>query len=184
VKEIMDYGIKTNRLNLQPLKEDDLDFIRKLKTRPEYYKYDNEGYNDDEITKGFSGFLEGAKNLPDKGSIQWIVIHNEVKIGEVHLWCNFPNTLEWEIGWHFLIEHWGKGFAAESAKAVLKYAFANFRVNRIMACPNAENIRSVALCERIGMIREGRIREVRLINGVYYDEIIFGILKREFNPAL
>ena len=99
-----------------------------------------------------------------------------------HVNCLWEASREWEIGWHFLPEYWGKGFATEAAKAVLQYAFANFRINRIMACPNAENIRSIALCERIGMVREGCVREVRLLNGVYCDEVIFGILKREFNP--
>lgn len=181
----MEHTIKTDRLYLKPLNESDFDFIQKLRTRTEYFKYENDGaYNDDEITKQFNGFLEGAKNLPNKGSIQWIVICNDVKIGEVHLWCNWEKTLEWEIGWHFLLDHWGKGFATESAKSVLQYAFTNFQINRIMACPNAENTSSIALCERIGMIKEGRIREVRLINGIYYDETIFGILKREFIPVL
>ena len=181
----MEHSIKTDRLYLQPLSKSDFDFIQKLRTRPEYFKYENDSaYNDDEITKQFNGFLEGAKNLPNKGSIQWIVINNDVKIGEIHLWCNFDRTLDWEIGWHFLTEHWGKGFATEATKAVLRYAFANFRINRIMACPNAENTRSIALCERIGMIKEGHLREVRLINGVYYDEAVFSILKREFTPAL
>ena len=181
----MEHIIKTGRLYLRPLNESDFDFIQKLRTRPEYFKYENDGaYNDDEIIKQFNEFLEGAKKLPNKGSIQWIVINNDVKIGEVHLWNWWEKTLEWEIGWHFLIEHWGKGFATEAAKAVLLYAFANFRINRIMACPNAANTRSIALCERIGMIKEGQVREVRIINGVYCDEVIFGLLKREFNPAV
>ena len=178
----MEYSIKTNRLNLQPVNEADFDFIQNLRTRPEYFKYENDrAYNDDEITEQFNGFLEGAENLPNKGAIQWIVINNDIKIGEVHLWCNWEKTLEWEIGWHFLVEHWGKGFATEAAKSVLQYAFSNFKINRIMACPNAANTRSIALCERIGMIKEGCVREVRLINGVYHDEVIFGLLKREFN---
>jgi len=181
----MEYSIKTDRLDLHPLSETDFDFIRTLNTRPEYFQYENEGaHNDDEIKKQFDGFLEGAKKLPNKGSIQWIVINNDVRIGEVHLWNWWEKTLEWEIGWHFLFEHWGKGFATEAARAVLRYAFASFRINRIMACPNAANIRSIALCERIGMLKEGQVREVRLLNGVYYDEAIFGILKREFTPAL
>ena len=181
----MQHSIKTDRLDLQPLSESDFEFIQKLRTRPEYFKYENDGaYNDDEITKQFNGFLEGAKNLPNKGSVQWIVKSDDVKIGEVHLWCNWEKTHEWEIGWHFLLEHWGKGFATEAAKAVLQFAFANFHINRIMACPNAENTRSIALCERIGMIKEGCVREVRLLNGIYCDEVIFGILKREFTPAL
>jgi RimJ/RimL family protein N-acetyltransferase len=179
------YGIKTDRLTLQPISESDFDFIKKLRTRPEYYEYENDGpYNDDEITTQFNGFLAGVKNLPDSGSIQWVVLNGDMPIGETHLWCHWPKTMEWEIGWHFLKEHWGVGFATEAAKAVLKYAFTHFRVNRVMACPNSENTRSIALCERIGMVREGCVREVRLINGVYYGETIFGILKREFNPDM
>jgi RimJ/RimL family protein N-acetyltransferase len=178
----MNNAIKTERLDLRPLDESDFGFIHELRTRPEYYQYENdEAYSDEEIAQQFSAFLEGAKSLPDKGSIQWVVSNSGVKIGEVHLWCNFPKTREWEIGWHFMIGHWGKGFATEAAKAVLEYAFANFRVNRIMACPNTENTRSLALCERIGMVKEGAVREVRLINNVYYGETIFGILKREYD---
>ena len=180
----MKHIVKTDRLALRPLEGSDYDFIQKLRKRPEYFEYENDrAYNDNEIIEQFKSFLEGTKKLPDKGSIQWIVINNDVKIGEVHLWCNWDSTLEWEIGWHFLFEYWGKGFATEAAKAILQYAFAKFRINRIMACPNAANTKSVALCERIGMIKEGRVREVKLINGVYYDETIFGILKREFTPA-
>jgi len=180
----MDHSIKTERLDLKPLSETDFDFIYTLRTRPEYFKYENDvAYNDDEITNQFNRFLDGAKNLPNKGSIQWIAIHNGLKIGEVHLWCNWEKTSEWEIGWHFMLDYWGKGFATEAAKAVLQYAFANFKINRIMACPNAANTRSIALCERIGMIKEGCVREVRIINGVYYDEVIFGILKREYTSV-
>ena len=180
----MEHTINSERLVMRPLKETDYDFIHALRTRPEYYRYENDGaYTDEEITSQFNGFMEGAKKLPDRGSIQWIVLCSDVKIGEVHLWCNFDKTLEWEIGWHFMLEHWGKGFATEAANAVLRYAFANFRINRIMACPNAENVRSIAMCERIGMVREGHVREVRLLNGAYCDEVIFGILKREYTSA-
>ncbi len=177
----MTHVIKTDRLDLQPIREADFDYIRQLRARPEYYQYENDGaYSADETAKQFAGFFEGIKKLPNQGAIQWVVIHNGVQAGEVHLRCNWEKTLEWEIGWHFLREHWGKGLATEAARAVLSYAFANFKANRIMACLNAENARSAALCERIGMLKEGRLRETRLINGVYCDEYIYGILKREF----
>jgi len=66
----MEHSIKTNRLDLQPMNESDFDFVQKLRTRLEYFKYENdEAYNDDEITNQFNGFLEGEKNLPNKGSI-------------------------------------------------------------------------------------------------------------------
>jgi RimJ/RimL family protein N-acetyltransferase len=84
-------------------------------------------------------------------------------IGEVHFTCNYDRTHEWEIGYKFLKEHWGNGYASEAVKAVIQYAFEHFNVNRIAAFLNAENKRSATLCERAGMVKEGCLREVRLI---------------------
>jgi RimJ/RimL family protein N-acetyltransferase len=177
----MEHVIKTNRLSLQPLSESDIDFIQKLSARPEYFRYECEvAKTNGELAERCKWYIERLIKLPDDGAIQWIVSNNDVKIGEIHIWCNWQKTHEWEIGWHLLHEHWGKGFATEAAKAVIRHAFENFNVNRIVAFPNAENSRSTALCERVGMINEGRIREVRLINGIYYDEYVYSILKRDF----
>jgi RimJ/RimL family protein N-acetyltransferase len=177
----MENVIKTDRLSLRPLNESDIDFIQRLSSRSEYFRYECEvAKTNDELAEQFKWYIEGIKKLPDAGAIQWIVTNNDVKIGELHIWCNWEKTHEWEIGWNLLLEHWGKGFATEAAKAVIQHAFENFNVNRIVAFPNAENTRSTTLCERVGMINEGRVREVRLINGIYYDECIYSVLKREF----
>ena len=105
--------------------------------------------------------------------------NTDVKIDEIHINCLWNETLEWEIGWHFLSEHWGRGFATEAAKAVIKYAFENFKIHRLIALCCAENKPSVALAERVGMLKDGRMRENKLINGIYYDEYVFSVLKHE-----
>ena len=115
--------------------------------------------------------------------MQWIVENNGVRIGEVHVACNWEETLEWEIGWYLLSEYWGNGFATEAVKAVIQFAFSHFKINRLAAFLNAENKRSAALAERVGMFLEGRLRETRLVNGVYCDEYVFSVLKREFSPV-
>ncbi len=117
--------------------------------------------------------------LPIDGAIKWIVSHESIKIGEVHITCNWRETMEWELGYAFMPEYCGYGFASESVKQVVNYSFKHFEVNRIAAFINAENTKSVALAERIGMICDGRMREVRLINGVYYDECVYSILKKD-----
>ena len=178
----MEHIIKTDRLQLHPISETDINFIQRLNARPEYFKYESEvAKTDVEVAERCKWYFEGSKLVPDKGAIQWILTKNESQIGEMHVWCNWERTHEWEIGWHLLIENWGKGYATEAATAVIQYAFTNFNINRIMACPNADNKRSTALCERIGMTKEGHMREVRLINNVYYDEEVFGILKSDMN---
>jgi len=123
--------------------------------------------------------MERAKSLPNEGAIRWIAHLGDVKIGEVHVCCNWEKTREWEIGWHFMPEYWGKGFATEAVTAIIKYAFAHFNIHRLMALCRAENVRSVALAERVGMRRDGRMRENQLIKGIYYDEFVYSILEHD-----
>lgn len=177
--------ITTNRLLLHPLTETEIDFILTLEGRFESYKYDSDiAPTSDEIIKRCHWFIEETQALPKKGAIRWIVRKDNVMIGEIHFTCNWEKTQEWEIGYKFLSEYWGAGFATEAVKSVIQYAFEHFEVNRIVAFLNAENSKSAALAERVGMIKEGRLREVKLVNEVYYDECVFSILKRDVTSSL
>ncbi len=174
--------IKTDRLFLQPLSEQDICFIQDLATRPESFRFDKDhAPSADEIIKRCHWYMEKEKALPNEGAIRWIVNSNGTRIGEVHVICNWEETSEWEIGWYLLPEHWGNGFATEAVKAVIQYVFADFKINRLAAFLNTENERSMALAGRVGMEREGRLREVKYIKGVYYDEFVYSILRRNFN---
>ena len=176
----MENVITTNRLLLTPMNESDIDFIIELEQREESYKYDSDDAPiSDKIIKRCQWFIERTQALPEDGAIRWIVRKDNLLIGEVHFTCNYARTHEWEIGYKFLKEYWGNGFASEAVQAVMQYAFTHFNVNRIAAFLNAENNRSAALAERVGMKKEGCLREVRLVNGIYYDEYIFSLLKRE-----
>ncbi|MEY9851297.1 RimJ/RimL family protein N-acetyltransferase [Leifsonia sp. EB41] len=58
-----------------------------------------------------------------------------------------------EIGWHFHPDHWGHGYAAESARALLMAALAD--LPRVVAVTYPDNTASQRVCERIGMHRLG-----------------------------
>jgi RimJ/RimL family protein N-acetyltransferase len=46
---------------------------------------------------------------------------------------------------------WGKGYATEAATAVLDQAFTTMGLDRVGCVTGAENLRSVALAQRLGM---------------------------------
>ena len=48
-----------------------------------------------------------------------------------------------------------------------------------MAFINYENKRSVALVKRIGMVNEAHLREGRLVDGKWNDELLFTLLKTD-----
>lgn len=57
-----------------------------------------------------------------------------------------------EIGWRLSKEHWGHGYASEAAKGCLAYGFQTLNVNEIVSFAVKDNINSIKVMERIGMI--------------------------------
>ena len=56
-----------------------------------------------------------------------------------------------EIGWRFVPEVWGKGFATEAAAALLKHARMELAMKRIVAFAVISNFPSISVMRRIGM---------------------------------
>jgi len=61
-----------------------------------------------------------------------------------------------EIGWRFARAVWGKGYATESAKALLRHGFETVGLGRLVAVIQEPNIASVRVAEKIGMRQAGR----------------------------
>jgi RimJ/RimL family protein N-acetyltransferase len=56
-----------------------------------------------------------------------------------------------EIGWRLAAEHWGRGYAAEGARAVLACAFHTLELGEVVSFTVPANVRSRRVMERIGM---------------------------------
>jgi len=63
-----------------------------------------------------------------------------------------------DVGFAFLESHWSKGYASESAAAVLAYGRQRFGIRRIVAITDPDNLGSIAVVEKIGLAFEKRIR--------------------------
>jgi RimJ/RimL family protein N-acetyltransferase len=63
-----------------------------------------------------------------------------------------------DVGFAFLPEHWGRGFAYESAAAVVDYGRRTLGLSRIVAIVSKTNARSARLLERLGFTCEGTTR--------------------------
>jgi [ribosomal protein S5]-alanine N-acetyltransferase len=64
-------------------------------------------------------------------------------------------TSDLEIGWHLRRSAWGKGYAMEAGIAGARYAFEVVGAPVLYAVIYKENVRSIAVAQRIGMIRRG-----------------------------
>jgi len=62
-----------------------------------------------------------------------------------------------DVGFAFLSQYWSKGYASESAAAVLAYGKLDLQLKRIVAITAPDNHGSIAVLEKIGLKFEGMI---------------------------
>lgn len=65
----------------------------------------------------------------------------------------------YDLGYRFLPEFWGKGYALESAKASLKYGFNDLNTEIIYDHAHAENTASNHILKKLGFLNTGEFTE-------------------------
>ncbi len=92
----------------------------------------------------------------------------------------------WEIGYVFNSDYWGNGYAFESAKELITYAFEKLDARRIIAMCNPSNESSWKLLEHLTFRREGTlIKNIYFFtdtngNPIWQDTYEYGLLKEEW----
>lgn len=85
----------------------------------------------------------------------------------------------YEIGWIFNKNYWRQGYAFESCKAVVEYAFNQLEAHKIFA-EVIDSVKSVGLMKKLGMRLEGIQRSQTKDNdGNWADLYFYGLLKEE-----
>src|SRR5438876_3812830 len=88
-----------------------------------------------------------------------------------------------EIGFAIATGHQGHGYATEAARLLVGYLFGRRAKHRITASCDARNTASAAVLERLGMRREGHLRESSWAKGEWTDDLLYGLLRREWHPG-
>lgn len=78
------------------------------------------------------------------------------------------------------ISHKGIGYGKEVMSALFKYAFEEIDINRFWLDVYPDNTVGVKLYERLGMHRDGILRQNYKSERGYLDQIIYSMLKNEY----
>jgi RimJ/RimL family protein N-acetyltransferase len=68
---------------------------------------------------------------------------------------NPPGWPGFELGWTLARSSWGKGYATEAARRLMRYAFTEMNRDHLISCIAPDNVSSVKVAERLGETVEG-----------------------------
>lgn len=74
----------------------------------------------------------------------------------------------------------GKGYGRESMEGLVKYAFEETETNRLWLDVYPDNISGINLYESLGMHKDGVLRQNYKAERGYLDQIIYSILRSEY----
>ena len=95
-----------------------------------------------------------------------------------------PGVRIGDLGYELSPEHWGRGYATEAARAMVDFAFSELQLHRVWAECVPENTASRRVLEKLGMRREGRLRQTRWYKGRWWDTLLYGILEDEWRGGV
>lgn len=151
--------VETPRLRLRRMSEADAEFIRRLVNEPSFIR--NIG------DKGVQT-LDDARRYIRDGPMASYARHgfglNLVELRATGAPAGMCGLLKRDvldhpdIGYAFVPEFWGAGYAREAASAVIDWARHSRDLTRILAITNPDNAGSIRLLEKIGFQFERRMR--------------------------
>jgi RimJ/RimL family protein N-acetyltransferase len=176
--------IETPRLLLRHFRDEDVLPMFAYRQDSQVARY--QGWNP--ATETIEEVQERVQEMRDRtGATEgaWFQIAVEEKatatlIGDLGLRLRGGEPRQAVVGYTFARHAQGKGYATEAMGALLDYTFTTLGAHRVMADALAENSRSVRLLERLGFQKEGHFREAEWFEGYWADDVIYGILKREW----
>ena len=125
-----------------------------------------------------------AKRRSEDENFLAVCLKNGKLIGNLYFAKGEFDT--YEVGYVFNKLYWSNGYATESLKALIKCAFEELKVRRIIAMCDPKNPNSWKLLERVGMRREGTLLQNVYFftdennNPIWKDTYEYALLKGEY----
>lgn len=79
---------------------------------------------------------------------------------------------------------WGQGYGTDSLRTFIHYLFNQWNFRRLTVEIWEGNQRALSCYTRLGFLEEGRLRQAYYIDGKYFDAVILGLLKDDYQQFL
>ena len=176
------FPLETERLRLREFRQADFDDIHAYGGDPRVSRFMDWGPNTPEISQEFLGRQLASQEAwprPDVSLAVQLQATDGV-VGSIRLWLiDAPNRTA-ELGYSLSRAVWRQGIATEAARAMLEVGFTTLGLHRIVATCDVRNRGSWGVMRKLGMRREGRLRQDRQVKGAWRDTYLYALLADEY----
>ncbi|GAB4194144.1 MAG: GNAT family protein [Roseiflexaceae bacterium] len=170
--------LRSARVTLRPIRLDDIDAYLAL-------LQDEEGLRLTGTQATFTreqteGWLRTIAEREDRVDLAIVPAGADELVGEVVLNKIDPDNRSANIRIGIRQPHTGRGYGSEAMRLMLGYAFEQLRLHRVDLEVFLFNPRALHVYEKLGFKREGVLRDVILLDGVYHDAIVMSMLEDEY----
>jgi RimJ/RimL family protein N-acetyltransferase len=183
--------IETERLLLRDFTLDDVDALAACRRDERYWRYYDSVQDIEAGAREHVELFMSWQIASPRTHFQLAIVlkHGDTLIGDCglrrrpQLDYGGASDLEADIGYELDPRFWGQGYATEAVKALLDYGFDALKLHRVWAFCLAENEPSWRLMKRVGMRREGVLRQNVRLGGHWVDTYVYALLEEEWKTA-
>lgn len=177
--------LETARLILRPLLLDDDRAVHRFESDPEVVRYMP---HDVHSLAASRAYIEGilADEKKDPRQVWEFAICRRAE-GELIGRCGFrvgqTEAREASLWYSLRRDLWGQGYAPEAMRAIVRFAFRDLKMHRLVIDCDPRNLASARVAEKLGMRREAHFLENICIKGEWCDSLIYAMLEREYRET-
>lgn len=178
---VLSLPLTTPRLALRDYVGTDAPTVAAYVVTPDYWRHQavdlpsadqitalvNWGAAEAKVTPRLNYFLAATRK--DTGEI----------IGEAVLRVIHPAARQAEIGFGVAKKYWRQGFATEIGRTLVMAAFEALNMHRVTAQCAPENLGSLRVLAKLGMTREGVMRDIAFVRGRWWSSVVMSVLETE-----
>ena len=178
--------IATERLLLRAFRPEDFDAVFAMQSRPDVARFLYwEARTEAEVREALATKI-AATAIRAEEDILFLAAELATTgelVGDVVLGWKSRQHLAGEIGFIVHPDHQGHGYATEASRVLLRLAFEDLHLHRIVGRVEGRNIASARVLEKLGMRREAHLIENEFVKDEWQSELVYAMLAREWDAA-
>jgi RimJ/RimL family protein N-acetyltransferase len=176
------FMLETRRLILREFREEDWRDVQEYRSDPVVVKYLPFQPATEAETKALIAKIIGFQKAQPRMVYNFALIdkHDDKVIGSCSIELSSDGDKQGEIGYALNRSYWNQGLMTEASRGVVTFGFKQLGLHRIYGGCDPANTASSLVMEKLGMKRDGQLREHELWKGTWHDYLLYSVLEQEW----